>query len=89
MRFIDSQFLRRSNAKNLFDCLTISLKDLPSERLLPLSMDGSNTNWSVLSMLHDDRCENDCPKIIGIDSCSLHVLHGAFKSGVEAIDIGF
>ena len=37
-------------------------------------------------MLHDNRCEKDCPKIIDIGSCSLHVLHGVFKSGVEATD---
>ena len=38
-------------------------------------------------MLHDDRCEKDYPKIIYIGSCSLHVLHGVFKSGVKATDI--
>ena len=70
MRFSDSQFLRRPNAKNLFDCLITSLKDLPSERLFQLSMDGPNTNWSVLTMLHDDRCEKDYLKIIDIGSCT-------------------
>ena len=40
----------------------------------------------VLTMLHDDCCEKDYPKIIDIGSCSLHVLHGAFNSGVEATD---
>ena len=38
-------------------------------------------------MLHDDRCEKDHPKIIDIGFCSLHVLHGVFKSGVEATDL--
>ena len=37
-------------------------------------------------MLGDDRCEKDYPKIIDIGSSCLHVLHGAFKSGVEATD---
>ena len=37
-------------------------------------------------MLDDDHCEKDYPKIIDIGSCSLLVLHGAFKSGVEATD---
>ena len=37
-------------------------------------------------MLPDDRCEKDYPKIIDIGSCNLHVLHGAFKPGVEATD---
>ena len=86
MRFFKFQFPIRPNAKNFFDCLIILLKDLPSERFLQLSIDGPNTNWSVLTMFHDDHCEKDYPKIIDIGSCSLHVLHGAFKSGVEATD---
>ena len=55
-RFFDPQFLRCPNAKNLFDCLITSLKDL---HLLQISMDSPNTNWSVFTMLHGDRCEKD------------------------------
>ena len=83
-RFFDSQFLKRPNVTNLFDCLTSSLKNLLLERLLQSSMDGPNTNWSVLKLLHEDRCEKDYPNITDIGSCSLHVVHGAFKSGIEA-----
>ena len=83
-RFFDSQFLKRPNAKNLFDCLMFSFKNLLLERLLQLSMDGPNTNWSVLKLLQEDRCEKDYPNIIDIGSCNLHVVHGAFKSGIEA-----
>ena len=61
-----------------------SLKNLLLERHLQLSMDGPNTNWSVLKLLHEDRCEKDYPNIINIGSCGLHVVHGAFKSGIEA-----
>ena len=52
-------------------------------KIYPLNV---SCDWSVLTMLDDDRCEKDYPKIIDIGSCSLHVLHGAFKSGVEATD---
>ena len=86
-RFFDSQLLRRPNAKDFFDFLITSLKDLHSKHLLWLYMDGPNTNWSGLRMLHDDCCEKDYPKIIDIDSCSLHVLHWIFKSSVEATDM--
>ena len=79
-----SQFSKRPNAKNLFDCLMSSLNNFLLERLLQLSMDGPNTNWSVLKLLHEDLCEKDYPNIIDIGSCSLHVVHGAFKSGIEA-----
>ena len=67
-RFFDFQFSRRPNAKNFFDCLITSLKDLTSERLLQLSMDGPNTNWKVLTMLHDEPSEKDYPNIIDIGS---------------------
>ena len=49
-------------------------------------MDGPNTSWNVLTMLHDDRCEKDYLKVIDIGSCSLLVLHGVFTPGVEATD---
>ena len=47
-------------------------------------MDGPSTNWSVLKLLHEDLCEKDDPNIIDIGSCSIHVVHGAFKSSIEA-----
>ena len=74
-RFFDSQFLRRHNAKDLFDCLITWLKDLHFKHSFRLSMDGPNTDWSVLRMLHDDCCGKDYTKFIAICSCSLHVLH--------------
>ena len=63
-QFFDFQFSRCPNAKNLFDCLIISLEHLPFERLLQLSMDDVNTNWSVLIMLHHDRCEKVIQKLL-------------------------
>ena len=65
-RFFDCQYLERPTAKSLFDCLMSSLKNLLLERLLQLSMDGSNTNWSVLKLLYEDRCEKDYPNVIDI-----------------------
>ena len=83
-RYLDSSFLQRANANNLFDALISSLKDLDPKRLGQLSMDGPSTNWNVLQLLHNDREEKEYPFIINILSCSLHVLHGAFKSGMDA-----
>ena len=52
--FYDSHFLKRANAKNLFECLQSSLKDVTSKNLLQLSMDGPNTSWKLLELLDDD-----------------------------------
>jgi len=89
-RYLDSYFLQRPNAKNLCDALLSALKDLDPKQLGQLSMDGPATNWNVLQLLHDDREEKEYPTIVNIGSCSLHVLHGAFKSGMEAAswDVG-
>ena len=89
-RYLDSYFLQRPNAKNLCDVLILALKELNPKRLVQLSMDGPSTNWNVLQLLHEDREEKEYPTIINIGSCSLHVLHGAFKSGMEAAgwDVG-
>ena len=54
------------------------------EWLLQFSVDGPNTNWSVLKLLQEDQCVKDYPNIIDIGSCSLYVVDGTFKSGIEA-----
>ena len=83
-RYHGSKFVQRPNAKNICDVLISSLKDLSAERLIQLSMDGPSTNRCVLQLLKDDREEKGYPQIINIGSCGLHVMHGAFKAGMEA-----
>ena len=45
-------------------------------------MDGPSTNWNVLEMIDDHLFENRHQKTINIASCSLHIIHGAFQTGV-------
>ena len=52
-RFYDSQFLRLTNAENLWSCLTDSINYLDSDKLLQLAMGAPNVNWLVLRMLDD------------------------------------
>ena len=50
----------------------------------------SNINgWSIcqleiFSSVTKKREEDELPALINIGSCGLHVIHGAFKTGVEA-----
>ena len=83
-RYFGSQFLRRPNAENLFKHLLESMKLLSPKWLIQLSMDGPNTNWEVLRLLDEHRNEKEWPSIINIGSCGLHIVHGAFQTGVQA-----
>ena len=83
-RYHGSEFVQRPNAKNLCNVLISSLKDLSAEHLIQLSVDGPSTNWCVLQLLNDNQEEKGYPQIINFGSCGLHVMHGAFKAGMEA-----
>lgn len=83
-RYLDSKFLKRPNAENLTTELNNALGELPTKNMLQLSMDGPRTNWNVLELLNNQRSVSEVPLLIDIGSCGLHVIHGAFRTGVEA-----
>ena len=47
-------------------------------------MDGPSTNWKFLDDLNKHRKDNEMPQLINTGSCSLHVIHGAFKAAIES-----
>ena len=52
--------------------------------MLQISMDGPNVNWKFYECVQR-RLQNDVNKaLLNTGSCGLHILHGAFKHGVEA-----
>ena len=48
IRFYDSKFLERPNAKNLFESIKDASNGFRRENLLQLAMDRPNVNWEVL-----------------------------------------
>ena len=51
--------------------------------MIQVSMDGPNVNWKLLSSIVDERQSNDdYPELLDIGSCSLHVIHDAFRKGM-------
>ena len=48
-----------------------------------MSMDGPSTNWKFYDHLVAHRSEHQLPKLVNIGSCSLHIIHGVFKTGAE------
>ena len=57
------------------------MEDLDLGRMIQLSMDGPNVNWSIFETVSSIREERDLPALIKIGSCSLHIFHGAFQFG--------
>ena len=45
-------------------------------------MDGPHTNWKLFEELTEGRNISDpeIPQLINMDSCGLHIVHGAFKT---------
>ena len=84
IHYFDSQFLSRLNAQNLLDGLVQSINSLPVENFIQLSMDGTTTNWAVLNDLVENQKRDQLPPVEDIGSCNLHIVSGAFQSGIKA-----
>ena len=82
--YFDSKFLKRPNAENFNAELNAALHELPTKNMLQQSMDGPNTNWKVLDLLNKQQSNMKVPPLLDIASCGLHVIHGAFRTGVES-----
>ena len=82
--YVDSNFLNRLNATNLHTVLSASLVKLSEKHLLQMSMVGPNVNWSALGLFSEEQSKQEFSHIINFQSCGLHNVHGAFKSGMKA-----
>ena len=85
-KYFDSAFLKYLNSENLREKLLQSLSDLKLEKLLQISMDGPNVNWDVLKRHCQYREEKELAQLVIIGSCGLHVVNGAFRTGMMETD---
>ena len=47
-------------------------------------MNGPNINWKMLDLIVEDRNSNETyPNLLDVGSCSLHVVHGAFRTRMK------
>ena len=82
-RYLTSAFLGHTRAEDLKAKFEEALSDLNVKKLAQVSMDGPHVNWKLLEMLEQDRSSQDqYPDFLNVGSCSLHVFHGAFHSGM-------
>ena len=59
---------------------------LSEKNLVQLSMDGPKTNWKLFDHFVQRRKNivPQMPTLLNLGSCSLHIVHGAFKTGAQA-----
>ena len=55
-------------------------------KIIQVSMDGPSVNWKFYDELVKQRQEMELHQLINIGSCGLHIIHSAFKTGVEKTD---
>ena len=87
--FIGSHFMGRASAEDTFASLKEVHKDLDLVgNIVQVSMDGPNVYWKTVEIIEDHRKIQDpnCPNLIIIGSCELHVVHGAYGAGQNASD---
>ena len=85
VRNFDSKFLGHPNAKNILASLNQSIEKLCPNKLIQLAMDGPATNWALFDLLCTQRELEENLTLMNVGRCGLHVIHGAFKTGVQAI----
>ena len=78
--FDDSRFLVHTTHHDL-SSLEDSVKKIDATRMIQVSMDGPNTNLTVLEKNKKKRVEGELPQFIDIGTCNLHTVHGAFETG--------
>ena len=82
-RYFGSSFLGHSTATDIFKRWqqSLSVLNIPNN-LVQLGMDGPNVNWAVhkeIVALKQSTSSN-CPQLLELGSCGLHVVHGAYKT---------
>ena len=52
--------------------------------MFQISMHGISTNSMFLDDLNKDTIYSEMPELTKIESCSLHVIHGAFETAIQS-----
>ena len=82
-RYWNTSYLGHSAHTDLLEHFNKNLDCLDSSKMIQISMDGPSVNHKFLKGVVKEREECKIPSLIDIGSCSLHVIHGAFRLGAE------
>ena len=84
-RYLKSVFLGHTAASDLLNAFKSGLTDINMDNISQVSMDGPSVNWKFYDDITRDRDQFELSGLINIGSCGLHVIHGMFKAGIEAV----
>lgn len=85
-RYLTSTFLTRARADDLLESFTSAIANLnlSNAKIIQISMDGPHVNFSFLrsfkDFIKDEPTNSNQSTIIDIGSCSLHLIHGCYKT---------
>ena len=83
-RYLSSGFLGHTTAKDLNRAFEECSEKLDLRNLIQVSMHGPNINWKMVDLIVEDGNSNETyPNLLDVGSCSLHVIHGAFRTGMK------
>ena len=81
VHYLDSSFMGKSSAKDVFEHFDFSLQTIDKAKLLQVFCDSPNINLPFLDLLKESRHEAELNKLLDIDTCGLHIVHNAFQHG--------
>ena len=86
VRYWDSKFLGHTANTDLLKAFLSSIEDIDLSAVIQVSMDGPFVNWVFYDKVVDHRKDKlgIVQAMVNIGSCGLHIIHGAFKTGIEA-----
>ena len=88
-RYLPSAFLGHTTAEDLKLKFEEATQNLDTKRMVQVPMDWPNVNWKMLNKCTEERSSIEhYPGLIIVSSCSLHVVHAAFRSGESKMKWG-
>ena len=84
-RYLKSEFLDKAATDDIRLHLGSSIARFDLSKLVQISMDGPNVNLKLYRDFVMER-ESDFPSaplLLDVGACSLHVIHGSFRTGVQ------
>ena len=83
--YLDLKLMGHATAYELLENFSDTINNTDGgNRMIQVSMDGPSTNWKFFNLLKKDCVEKEQHNLTDIGSCSLHIIHGAFKTGAES-----